>query len=195
MPHAPAPLVAPAWAPAGAGVWPSRLYERLLERRIVMAHGLLTDETATQLSAQLLTLDAEGDEPIRLELLGLDSELPAALAVMGVLDVVGVPVHAYAGGRIAGPGLGVLASCSHRRGYPNAVFALTEPRIQIDGRAAELAAQEEQLRTMLDALYFRLAEVTGREVDEIRDDARRARHLTAEQAISYGLIQAIAQLG
>jgi len=174
-------------------LWPGRLYERLLERRIVMAYGLLTDETATQLSAQLLTLDAEGDEPIRLELLGLDSELPAALAVMGVLDVVGVPVHAYAGGRIAGPGLGVLASCSNRRGYPNAVFALTEPRVQIDGRAAELAAQEEQLRTMLDALYFRLAEVTGREVDEIRSDARRARHLTAEQAISYGLIQAIPQ--
>jgi ATP-dependent Clp protease protease subunit len=141
----------------------------------------------------LLTLDAEGDEAIRLELHGLDSELPAALAVMGVLDVVGVPVHAYAGGRITGPTLGVLASCSHRRAYPNAAFALTEPRVQIDGSAAELAAQEEQLRIMLDTLLVRLAEVTGREIDEIRDDARRARHLTAEQAVCYGLIQQIAE--
>jgi ATP-dependent protease ClpP protease subunit len=42
---------------------------------------------------------------------------------------------------------------------------------------------------MLDTLYFRLADVTGREVDEIRDDARRGRALTTGQAIGYGLIQ------
>jgi ATP-dependent protease ClpP protease subunit len=43
---------------------------------------------------------------------------------------------------------------------------------------------------MVDTLYFRLAEVTGREVDQIRDDARRGRSLTTAQAIGYGLIQA-----
>jgi ATP-dependent protease ClpP protease subunit len=42
---------------------------------------------------------------------------------------------------------------------------------------------------MLDALYLRLADVTGREVDEIRADARRGRYLTVEDAIGYGLIQ------
>jgi hypothetical protein len=49
----------------------------------------------------------------------------------------------------------------HRRAYPNAAFALTEPRVQIDGSAAELAAQDEHLRIMLDALLVRLAEVTA----------------------------------
>jgi ATP-dependent Clp protease, protease subunit len=187
----PGPL--PPQAPADPGGWPGRVYERLLERRIVIAHGLLADENATRLCAQLLTLDAEGDQPIRLELHGLDSELPAALTVMGVLDVVGVPVHAHAGGRISGPALGVLASCSHRRAYPNAVFALTEPRMQLGGSAAEIAAHEQQLRIILDTLYFRLADITGREVDDIRDDARRSRHLTAGQAVTYGLVQGLAQ--
>jgi ATP-dependent protease ClpP protease subunit len=42
---------------------------------------------------------------------------------------------------------------------------------------------------MLDALYLRLADVTGREVDEIRADSRRGRYLTVEDAIGYGLIQ------
>ena len=40
----------------------------------------------------------------------------------------------------------------------------------------------------LDQLYLRLASVTGREVDEIRADARRGRYLTADEAVSYGLI-------
>jgi ATP-dependent Clp protease protease subunit len=43
---------------------------------------------------------------------------------------------------------------------------------------------------MLDTLYYRLAEVTGREVDEIRADARGLRSLTTAQAIGYGVIQA-----
>jgi ATP-dependent protease ClpP protease subunit len=43
---------------------------------------------------------------------------------------------------------------------------------------------------MLDTLYFRLADVTGRETDEIREDARRGHYLTTAQAIGYGLIQA-----
>ena len=42
---------------------------------------------------------------------------------------------------------------------------------------------------MLDTLYFRLAEVTGREVDQIREDASRGCTLTTAQAIGYGLIQ------
>jgi ATP-dependent Clp protease protease subunit len=169
------------------------VYERLLERRIVIAHGLLTDESATRLCAQLLTLDAEGDQAIRLEVHGLDSELAAALTVMDVLGVVGVPVHAYAGGRVSGPALGVLASCSHRRAYPNAVFVLTESRLQIGGSVAEIAAHEQQLRIRLDALLSRLADVTGREVDDIREDARRHLHLTSEQAVSYGLVQGLAE--
>jgi ATP-dependent Clp protease protease subunit len=171
---------------------PGGLYERLLERRIVMASGQLDGEAATQLSAQLLTLDAEGDEPIRLELQGITADLPAALAVMGVLDVVGVPVHGRASGQIGGAALGVLAACSDRSAYPNAVFALSEPRAGFDGTARELTAHEEQLRLMLDTLYGRLAEATGQEPDTIRADARRGRLLSTEEAISYGLVQHLA---
>ncbi len=188
QPPGPAPAVQPTriwFDPAG----PGSVYERLLERRIVMASGLLDGEAATRLCAQLLTLDAEGDDPIRLELQGLEAELPAALTVMGVLDVIRVPVHAQAGGRISGPALGVLASATHRRAYPSAVFALCEPRVSFDGTVTSLQAQEQQVRVMLDELYIRLAEVTGREVDEIRADARRQRLLTVEEAIAYGLIE------
>jgi len=169
--------------------WNGRLYERLLEKRIVLASGILDDDAATRFSAQLLTLDAEGDKPIRLELQNLRAELPAALTVMGILDVLRVPAHAYVSGEISGPGLGVLASCPRRSGYPNASFVLAEPKLQFGGTVTSLAVREQQVTRMLDTLYFRLAEVTGREVDQIRDDARRGRSLTTAQAIGYGLIQ------
>jgi ATP-dependent Clp protease, protease subunit len=188
-PAPPAPPVPPAQVRSDPSPWPGQVYERLFERRIVLAHGELDDEAATSLCAQLLTLDAERNEPIRLEVQGLSAELAAALTVMGVLDVLRVPVHAYAGGQVGGPALGVLAAAPQRRAYPNAVFTLSEPRLDFQGSATSLASQEEQVAAMMDALYLRLADVTGREVDEIRADARRGRSLTVDDAIGYGLVQ------
>lgn len=173
---------------------PGELYERLLARRIVLAQGRLDDEAATRLCAQLLTLDAEGTEPVRLELQGLNAELGAAITVMGVLDTLRVQVVAGVAGRLAGPAVGVLASCGRRRGYPNAVLELSEPRLSLHGSVTVMASHEQQARLLLDALWERVAEATGREVDEIRADAARHRFLTVPEAIEYGLLteQAVA---
>jgi ATP-dependent Clp protease protease subunit len=181
---------APARGWTDQGDWPGRIYQRLLEQRIVLASGHLDGEAATVLCAQLLTLDAEGDGPVRLELQGLDAELPATLTVMGVLDVLRVPVTGYVAGQLGGAAIGVLAACTHRLAYPSAVLSLAEPRLNLDGTATEVSAQQEQVAAMLDTLYIRLAEVTGREVDEIRGDARRGRFFTVAEAVSYGLIEA-----
>lgn len=192
-PPAPAPSHSPAtqrghvWIQPGE--WPSRIYERLLDHRIVMLHGFLDGEAATRLSAQLLTLDAESRAPIRLEMQNVDADLGAALAVMDVMDTLRAQVTAQAGGQVSGPALGVLASARHRRAYPSALFALTEPTLSFAGSADSVAAREEQARAMLAELYARLAQVTGREVDAVRADARERRVLTAEQAVGYGLIE------
>ena len=169
--------------------WTSELYERLLAKRIVLASGFLDDDAAARLSAQLLTLDAEEKDPIRLELQNLRAELSAVLTVMGILDVLRAPVHACVSGEINGPALGVLVSCPRRSGYPNASFVLAEPKLHFGGTVTALTTREQHVTRMLDTLYFRLAEVTGREVDRIREDARQSRTLTTAQAIGYGLIQ------
>ena len=183
------PAMAPAriwFAPHG---WPESLYDRLLDRRIVMVHGNLDGDAATRLCAQLLTLDAEGTAPIRLEMQNLGAELPAALSVMGILDVVRGPVTACAGGRIEGPALGILAACRHRLAYPNALFVLAEPQVSFDGTVTALASREEQSRVMLAELFGRIAEVTGQEAGQVRADARRARLFSVPEAIGYGLVE------
>lgn len=175
------------WLDPHAG-WQDKLYERLLQQRIVLAAGVLDEPAATRLSAQLLTLDAEGDGPVRLELQNLQCELAAALTLMGVLDMVRVEVQAFASGDIAGPALGLLASCPRRLAYPNASFTLSEPRLRFSGTATAVSAHEQQARRMVDSLVYRIAEVAGHEADDIRDDMRGGRVLTVAEAIGYGLI-------
>ena len=190
FPGAPSPGPLPPtriWLDPHAGLQDT-LYERLLEQRIVLASGVLDEAAATRLSAQLLTLDAEGDGPIRLELQNLQAELPAVLTLMGVLDVVRAEVQAFASGETGGPALGVLASCPRRLAYPNASFTLSEPRLRFGGTVTAVTAHEQQANRMTDSLFYRIAEATGRDAEDIRADARHGRVLTVAEAIGYGLI-------
>ncbi len=190
FPGTPAPGPVPptrVWADPHAG-WQDTLHERLLEQRIVLASGVFDEAAATRLSAQLLTLDAEGDGPIRLELQNLQAELPAALTLMGVLDVLRAPVQAFASGETGGPAVGILAACPRRLAYPNASFTLSEPRLWFGGTVTAVTAREQQAKRMTDSLFYRIAEATGRNAEDIREDARRGRVLTVAEAIGYGLI-------
>jgi ATP-dependent protease ClpP protease subunit/DNA-binding XRE family transcriptional regulator len=170
--------------------WQDALQERLLASRIVFAHGVLDDDAATRLSAQFLALDAEASTPIRAELQNLRADLPAALAVMGVLDTLRAPVRAYVSGELTGPALGLLACCPVRLGYPNATFTLTEPRLDLGTSltAAVVTARKQQASRMVDALYFRIAEATDQDSESIRTDARSGRTFTTAEAIGYGLL-------
>ena len=104
---------------------------------------------------------------------------------MGVLDVIRAEIQAFASGETGGAALGVLASCPRRAAYPNASFTLSEPKLQFGGT---VTAREQQARRMVDSLFYRIAEAAGRDVEEIREDARRGRTFTAAEAIGYGLI-------
>jgi ATP-dependent Clp protease, protease subunit len=187
-PPAPTPEGIRVWQDPQAD-WQVKLQEQLLAKRIVMASGVLDDAAAARLSAQLLALDTDGDRPVRLELQNLRAELGAVITVMGILDVMRVCVHGCVSGELGGPALGLLACCPVRTAYPNATLALSEPRAHLTGTATVLSSREQQLQRMLDTIYFKLAEVTGRDAEQIREDARQGRVLTAGQAVGFGLIQ------
>lgn len=192
-PTRPSPALEPPRIWPIPGEWPGRLYERLLDQRIVLAHGWLDGDAATRLSAQLLTLDADSARPIRLELQNLEAELAAALSVMGVLDTLRAPVSAHVSGRISGPAVGVLAAATHRHAYPSALVVLSEPRLGFEGTVRAVTAQQGQVQHMLDELYQRLAAVTGRTAAQIHADAAAQTVLTVRQAVSYGLLDGPAE--
>jgi ATP-dependent Clp protease protease subunit len=169
--------------------WQDQLAARLLEKRIVMASGILDSDAATRLSAQLLALNADGDAPVRLEVQNLQGDLSAALTVMGVIDTLRVAVHAQASGEVRGAAIGLLAACPRRLAYPSASFTLAEPRLELGtGPVTAVTERQRQAERMVDSLYYRIAEATGREADDVREDFRRARTLTVAEAIGYGLL-------
>jgi ATP-dependent Clp protease protease subunit len=164
----------------------------LFDRRIVLANGRIDTDLATDLSARLIMLDDGVDEPVVLHLRAPDADLEAAFAVADTMGVLSCPVDVIVIGQAGGPALLILAAARRREMTPHATLMLTEPSTHAEGAATDVAIHEEEYRRKVDGFYIRLAEVTGREVDEIRDDACEGRMFTAEQAREYGLIHGIA---
>ena len=129
---------------------PTCVARRLLAQRVVLLHGPLDDFSVTRVSAELMTLDAEGDEPVTLRVDCGEAALAPALTLMDVIELMGVPVHALCLGQVGGGAVGVVAVCSHRSALPSTRFSLSEPTTQLEAHVrnvtqwAELRAAERQ---------------------------------------------------
>jgi len=167
------------------------LRDRLLERRIVLASGRLDDAMATELAARLMYLDGIGDDPVELRYSCSDGDLGAAIAVADTVELLGVELRATAAGAVGGPALLPFAVATRRLAHPHATFRLVEPEVEIRGRASDIAAEAERHAALVTSFHRRLAHATGRPVELIEADFASHRVLSADEALSYRLIDEI----
>jgi ATP-dependent Clp protease protease subunit len=168
------------------------LHEQLFERRIVLLTGPLDDDAAANTAAALLALDAREHRPIELHLDSADGALGAAFVLIDMVDTLRSPLRVLCRGQIGGPAIGVVAAGDHRAAVPHARFHLAQPTARLAGTPDEIAAQSRQQQELLWKLYGRLARRTGRPAEEVAEDMRRGRYLSAREALDYGLIDEIA---
>lgn len=174
------------------GRWPPGwLHEKLFERRVVFVRGRLDDALATQAAAEIMTLDASGDAPIDVHLDSRDGTLEAAFVLIDVIDLVRATVRAHCHGLVGGTAIGVVAVADHRSAAAHAAFRLAQPTAELTGTPDQIAALSRHHRDLLWKFQARLANATGRPVEDIADDMRRGRYLDAREALDYGLIDAI----
>jgi ATP-dependent Clp protease protease subunit len=176
---------------AGRGQPPDWLQERLFERRIVFIAGRLDEALAARTAAQLMVLDERGDEPITVHLDCGDSTLEAAFVVIDALGALRSAVHVHCRGQVGGPAIGIVAAADRRSAFAHTRFRLAQPAAEFSGTADEVAARSRQQQDLLWSLLARVAQATGRPVEEIAVDMRRGRYLDAREALHYGLIDAI----
>ncbi len=187
----------PDWLPGDAddGTAPSLdqwMRRQLLDRRVVLVTGELDDRAANEVGASLMTLDATGDQPVTMRIDSNGGSIGAALALIDVIDLLGVPVDAWCSGQAVGPPVGVFAACRQRTMAPHARLGLFEPTMEAHGDASRIqllaAAHHDQWK----AFCGRLAQLSGHSVQRILDDAGRGLFLTGTEAVAYGLADEVA---
>jgi ATP-dependent Clp protease protease subunit len=158
----------------------------------VLLSGPVTGPTASRVAATLLTLDALGAEPVRLQISSPDGELSAVFALVDTLDAMRAPVHAVATAEVGGAAVGVYAAAHRRLAFPHARFRLAEPRVAgLAGTADEVAAAAGQHLQALEDLVLRIAAACGQPRSRVEDDLAAGRLLSAQEAREYGLVETI----
>ena len=188
VPHPPHQRLLPG---TGAGPYDWLEGELFAHRRVAVV-GELDDALAGEVVARLMTLDATGDDPVEVQLNASGTALDAAFAVMDTIDLLGVEVRTTCVGRAEGTAVGVLAVSSRRRVAVNARLRLCEPTLSAHGDASRLSSWAEHVAGQLARFHQRLAQATGRRVEDVAADLRRGRWLSAPEAVDYGLADEVA---
>ncbi len=172
------------------------IYSRLLKDRIVFLGGVVTDDLANLITAQLLFLESEDPErEINMYINSPGGSVTAGLAIYDTMQFVKAPVSTLCVGQAASMGALLLASGTRGRRYalPHARIMIHQLAIHggIEGPAADIEIQAKETLRMRDILNDIMARHTSRTLKQIEKDTDRDTFMTAAQGLEYGIIDEV----
>lgn len=176
--------------PATADV---QIQEKLLKTRSILLSGEIDKESADTIIKQLLVLDGESSEPIKLFINSPGGDVDAGYAIFDMVRFIKSPVTMIGMGLVASAAVLVLLAVPAKRriGLPNSTYLIHQPMSGMRGvaTAIEIHAQHlEKLRSKLDLL---ISTETGKSIEEVTLDTERDHWLSADEAQAYGLVSRI----
>ena len=170
------------------------MYNRLLRERIVFLGTEVTQASANLICAQLLLLAAEDDESdISLYINSPGGSVTDGLAIYDTMQYIAPDVATICLGMAASMGQFLLCSGTPGKRYalPHSRILMHQPSGQMQGQAADIAIQAEQIIYLKRMMAERIAFHTGQTVERIEADSDRDRWFTAEEAKDYGFIDQV----
>ncbi|MFQ3568221.1 MAG: ATP-dependent Clp protease proteolytic subunit [Aggregatilineales bacterium] len=170
------------------------IYSLLLKERIVIMGTPVNDQIANLIVAQLLFLQREDpDRQIQMFINSPGGVVYAGLAIYDTMQQISAPVSTTAVGLTASFGTVLLTAGSHGMRYalPNATIHMHQPLGGAQGQASDIVIAANEIMRLKDRLNEILMLHTGREREVIERDTDRDVYFSAQQAVEYGLIDAV----
>jgi ATP-dependent Clp protease protease subunit len=170
------------------------VYQRLLRERIVFLGTQVDQNSANAICAQLLLLEAEEpDRDISVYINSPGGSVTDGLAIYDTMQYVRCDVSTICLGLAASMGQFLLCAGTPGKRYalPHARILMHQPSGQMQGQAADIAIQAEQIVYLKKMMAERIAFHTGQTVERIEADSDRDRWFTAEEAREYGFIDKV----
>ena len=170
------------------------IFSRLLEDRIIFITGEITTELANTIIAQLLFLEGkDSDKDIMLYINSPGGIVDAGLAILDTINYIKCNVSTICVGMSASMSAVLLACGTKGKRYalPNSRIMIHQPLGGAQGQASDIKIQAEEILKMRDKLNKILAEKTGKTLAQIEKDTNRDYYMSADEALSYGLIDKV----
>jgi len=151
---------------SGRGERAYDIYSRLLRDRVVFLVGPVNEQTANLVVAQLLFLESENpDKDISTICVGMAASMGAFLLAAGAKG--------------------------KRYALPNSRIMIHQPSSGAQGQASDIEIAAREILDIRKRLNAILAERTGQPIERIEKDTDRDNFMSAEDAVSYGIIDKI----
>lgn len=172
------------------------IYSRLLKERIIFVQGIIEDQGANLVVAQMLYLQSEdADKPMKLYINSPGGTVSAGLAMYDTMQLVNPAVETYCVGMAASIAAVLLAGGEKGRRFvlPNCRVLIHQPFGQSQGQASDIEIQAREIIRTRQRLYEIFSHHTGQSLEQISKDADRDFWMTAEEARDYGIADEIIQ--
>jgi ATP-dependent Clp protease protease subunit len=174
---------------------PGKIFDRLFQSRTVLLHGEVDSRLAQTITAQLLALAAEGDEPITLFIHSEGGHVEAGDSIHDIVRFVKPKVRMVGTGWVASAGTHIYLAAAKKDRFclPNTRFMIHQPLGGIGGRATDIRIEAEEILKARERLNKTIADATGQPLERVEKDTDRNYWMSPEEALEYGIVGKIIQ--
>jgi ATP-dependent Clp protease protease subunit len=164
-----------------------------LKSRTVIVSGEINKQLAEKVIRQLILLEEESAEEIRVYIDSPGGDADAGFAIFDMMRFVKPPVRMIGMGLVASAAAIILLAAPRERriGLPNSHYLIHQPMSGSRGVATEIeihAKEIEKLRAKINRL---IADETGQALEKVGKDTDRDYWMNSEEAVAYGLLERI----
>ena len=170
------------------------IYSRLLQDRIVLLGGEVTDETANLIVAQLLFLQSQdAKRTISMYINSPGGSVTAGPAIYDTMPFSSCPVATYCIGQAASMGAVLLTAGAKGKRFalPNARIMIHQPWGGAEGKASDIEITAREIMRLKERLNHILANHSGKSYEDVVKDTDRDYFMSADEAAAYGLIDRV----
>ncbi|WP_087019910.1 ATP-dependent Clp endopeptidase proteolytic subunit ClpP [Thaumasiovibrio subtropicus] len=170
------------------------IYSRLLKDRIIFLTGQVEDHMANLIAAQLLFLESENPEKdIFLYINSPGGSVTAGMSIYDTMQYIRPNVSTVCLGQACSMGAFLLAGGAEGKRFclPNSRVMIHQPLGGFQGQASDIQIHAQEILTIKNKLNTLLSQHTGQPIEVIERDTDRDNFLSAEQAVEYGLVDAV----
>jgi ATP-dependent Clp protease protease subunit len=168
-------------------------FQRMLKTRSILLCGEINKQLAEKVIRQLILLEAESAEGIRVFIDSPGGDADAGYAVFDMMRFVKPPVTMIGMGLVASAAAIILLAAPKERrfGLPNSHYLIHQPMSGTRGVATEIEIHAKELEKLRQRINHLIADETGQLLAKVEKDTDRDYWMNAEDARVYGLLSRI----
>ncbi|HEY0921545.1 MULTISPECIES: ATP-dependent Clp endopeptidase proteolytic subunit ClpP [Rheinheimera] len=170
------------------------IYSRLLKERVIFLTGQVEDHMANLIVAQLLFLESENPEKdIYIYINSPGGSVTAGLSIYDTMRYIKPDIATVCVGQAASMGAFLLSGGTKGKRYclPNARVMIHQPLGGFQGQATDFEIHAREILSIKEKLNRLMAEHCDKSYEQVCKDTERDNFLSAQQALDYGLVDAI----